>query len=191
MKLIVGLGNPGAAYERTRHNTGFLVVDAFAAEHAFPTAKTERKVHGEITRAGVGSETVLVLKPDTFMNASGTAVSAALTYFKIPVSDVIVVHDEIAFPFGTVRVATKGSSGGHNGVDSIIAALGTDLFPRVRVGIGRENGTTPQLSSFVLNRFSKEEATHLNTVISKAVLTLDKIITLGVARAMQEQNTKE
>ncbi len=191
MKLIVGLGNPGSEYEQTRHNMGFLVLDAFATTSTLPAWHTERKVHGEISRGVIGTETVLLLKPDTFMNASGAAVAAALSYYKIPTTDLFIVHDEIAFPFGTVRIAGKGSSGGHNGIDSIITALGTELFTRIRVGIGPQDGKTPQLSSFVLNRFSKEEALALHQLVTTAVQTLDKIITLGVAQATQEQNTKE
>ncbi|MBP9748808.1 aminoacyl-tRNA hydrolase [Patescibacteria group bacterium] len=191
MKLIVGLGNPGSEYEQTRHNMGFLALDAFVAANAFPAWHAERKVHGEISRGIVVDISVLLLKPDTFMNASGSAVAAALSYYKIPVTDLFVVHDEIAFPFGTIRIAGKGSSGGHNGIDSIITALGTELFTRIRVGIGPQDGKMPQLTSFVLNRFSKEEAPALHKVLTKTIETLDKTITLGVAQAMQEQNTKE
>lgn len=191
MKLIVGLGNPGTEYTHTRHNMGFLAVDALAAHHAFPAWHTEKKVFGEVCRGMISDLPVLLLKPDTFMNASGTAVAAALSYYKIPVSELCVVHDEVAFPFGTVRIAGSGSSGGHNGIDSIITALGTDRFTRIRVGIGPQDGTTPRLSSFVLQRFSKEEASALKTILTKSVETLDKLITLGVVRAMQEHNTKE
>lgn len=188
MKLIVGLGNPGSEYQHTRHNAGFLAVDAFADHHTFPAWHAERKVHGEISRGSVTNVPVLLLKPDTFMNASGNAVAAALSYYNIPVTDLVVIHDEVAFPLGIVRIAIQGSSGGHNGVDSIITALGTEAFTRIRIGIGPQDGTTPQLASFVLNRFSREETSALPDIISTVTKTLDKALTAGVAAAMQEHN---
>ena len=134
MYLIVGLGNPGREYESTRHNAGFLVVDRLAEKMGISVST--RKFLGFTGSGMLGGEKVLLLKPQTYMNASGESVRAAADFYKLEPAQVIVVYDDISLDVGSVRIRAKGSAGGHNGMKSIIAHLGTEEYPRVRVGIG-------------------------------------------------------
>jgi PTH1 family peptidyl-tRNA hydrolase len=190
MKLVVGLGNPGREYEGTRHNAGFAVIDAFVAGHRFPGWKTVKKVHGFVGRGRVGAEEIILLKPATFMNASGEAVAAALSFFKIKPRDLIVVHDELAFPLGTVRLAANGSAGGHNGLASVIAAVGSESFARLRVGIGPETARKIRLDSYVLQKFGATELARFEAAVADAVEALDKTLSLGLKTAMNAINSK-
>ena len=191
MKLIVGLGNPGPEYADTRHNAGFLVVDAFARRHLLPEWKRERKAMGLITRSKAADEQVILLEPETFMNESGDAVRAALAFFKLEPKDLWLIHDEVAFPLGTVRLAERGSAGGHNGVASVIAALGTEAFLRLRIGVGPKDGRPIRLESYVLERFPDEESEALSKAVIAGTDALDTTLGLGVAAAMQRVNTGE
>lgn len=157
MKLIVGLGNPGTEYERTRHNVGFLVVD-------------------ELQRRGLERTKARTLKPDTFMNLSGTAVAAALRQTNMTVADVIVAYDDADLPFGEIRVREEGTSGGHNGMKSIFEHLGTEAVKRVRVGIGRSDNPNVPLDVWVLGRWSKEEEDALPTIVGRAADEIEKLI---------------
>ncbi len=157
MKLIVGLGNPGTEYERTRHNVGFLVVD-------------------ELQRRGLERTKARTLKPDTFMNLSGTAVAAALRQTNMTVADVIVAYDDADLPFGEIRVREEGTSGGHNGMKSIFEHLGTEAVKRVRVGIGRSDNPNVPLGVWVLGRWSKEEEDALPTIVGRAADEIEKLI---------------
>lgn len=132
--LIVFLGNPGPRYEMTRHNAGFMAADAMAKEMNLSINKSRFKAL--TASCQIGEESVLLMKPQTFMNLSGDAVSQAAKFYKIPPERVIVVSDEISLPIGKLRIRTKGSAGGHNGLKDIIAKLGTDAFPRIRIGVG-------------------------------------------------------
>lgn len=149
MKLIVGLGNPGKKYERTRHNVGFLVADALAKVTDDPR--------------------IIILKPDAYMNRSGEAVSKAMQFRKIPLNNLFVISDDADLPFGEVRVREKGSSGGHKGLQSIIDTLGTNAFTRVRVGIGRPDNPNIPLEDWVLSTWTKDEEKNLPDIIEKAV----------------------
>lgn len=190
MKLIVGLGNPGEKYEGTRHNLGFAVVDAFAARHEFAGWNASEKTKGEICRGAIGKEKIILLKPATFMNLSGQSVAAALSFFKIKPADLIIAHDEMAFPLGTVRLGKNRSSGGHNGVASVIEAVGTAAFTRVRIGISPRNGEPVTLDSYVLKRFPKTEIKTAEQAVIKAAEALDKLIRSGYEAAAQEINSK-
>lgn len=154
MKLFVGLGNPGASYARNRHNVGFMAVDAIAAAHGFTPWRG--KFQGEVAEGRLGSEKVLLLKPGTYMNLSGDAVRAALTFFKLEPADVVVFHDELDLAPGRVRVKTGGGAAGHNGLRSIDAHVGPD-YQRVRIGIGHP-GDKRLVSNYVLGDFHKSEA---------------------------------
>jgi PTH1 family peptidyl-tRNA hydrolase len=153
MRLIVGLGNPGLRYAKNRHNVGFVAVDAIARRYGFPAFRARFK--GELSEGPLGGEKRLLLKPQTFMNASGEAVLAAASFYKIPPGDIVVIHDEIDLKPGKLRVKRGGGSAGHNGLRSIDALLGADYW-RVRVGVGHP-GVKELVQPYVLQNFSADE----------------------------------
>ncbi|MBQ9736009.1 MAG: aminoacyl-tRNA hydrolase [Clostridia bacterium] len=153
--LVVGLGNPGKEYEGTRHNVGFLAIDAIAA--ASGAAVTRLRFRALTGEATVGGARVLLMKPQTYMNLSGEAVAEAARFYKIPPERVIVFCDDINFAPGKVRIRKKGSAGGHNGLKSIIACLGSDAFVRFKMGVGERRHPEEDLADFVLGKFSKED----------------------------------
>ena len=155
MRLLVGLGNPGARYARNRHNIGFMATDAIARRHGFPTFRSRFK--GELADAPIGGERVLLLKPQTFMNDSGESVGDAARFFKIPPDDIVVIHDEIDLRPGKLRVKRGGGNAGHNGLRSIDACLGPDYW-RVRIGVGHP-GIKELVQPYVLQNFPDEERT--------------------------------
>lgn len=161
MKLIVGLGNPGPKYERTRHNIGFMAADAIARRHGFRPPR--EKFNGEIAEGEIDGERVCVLKPLTFMNESGVSVAAAARFFKIEPSDVMVIHDELDLPAAKVRVKRGGGAAGHNGLRSIDAHLGNDYW-RIRLGIGHP-GRKDLVLSFVLQNFLPDETIWLDKLV--------------------------
>lgn len=179
-RLIVGLGNPGARYERTRHNMGFMVVDAYAAF---------RKVQFRRTKFGHVAEfpDAYLLKPETFMNLSGQAVAPLMHYYRLGPEDLLVVADDLDLPLGTLRLRAAGSSGGHNGLKSIIGAIGTEQFARLRVGISRPPEHLAVID-WVLMRFSNSEMTEVHEVCNRAVEALSCVIDDGVDRAMNRYN---
>ena len=153
--IIAGLGNPGAKYERTRHNIGFLALDYIADKLS---VKIDRaKFSALISDITVGSHRVLLMKPQTFMNSSGDAIGAAADFYKIPPERVIIIHDEISFDPGIIRIRRQGSAGGHNGLKSIIAHLG-EGFPRIKVGVGKKPSADYDLVDFVLGNIPREDA---------------------------------
>ncbi len=135
--LLAGLGNPGFRYEKTRHNIGFRFLDAVATDAGFPLFSYERKFLGFLSRHDESDRRILLLKPDTYMNLSGNSVQAVVRYFGIAPEEVVVIHDDLDIPFGTVKIKTTGGAAGHKGIESVIAALGTSQFTRLRLGIGR------------------------------------------------------
>ncbi|HET9014371.1 MAG TPA: aminoacyl-tRNA hydrolase [Thermomicrobiaceae bacterium] len=162
--MIAGLGNPGRKYAGTRHNIGFLVVDELARR--LPRGENRRRFDSQLTETSTPGARVVLLKPETFMNLSGNAVSAAARWYRVPPERVLLVHDDMDLPFGQLRLRPGGSSGGHNGVTSVIQQLGTERIPRLRIGIGRpELGTT---ISYVLNRFTRDEERALPDVVANA-----------------------
>jgi PTH1 family peptidyl-tRNA hydrolase len=177
MKLIVGLGNPGSEYTHTRHNVGFMAVDSFLEQHACTSCGS--KFPATIAETRVGSEKVLVVKPTTFMNLSGQAVVPILQFYKLDAAtDLLVVHDEIDLPFGTLREAFNSSHAGHNGVRNIIEELGHQNFHRLRIGVESRGSDNPQdTSSFVLTRFTASEEKELtDTILPGAVNHITKFI---------------
>ncbi|WP_050613572.1 aminoacyl-tRNA hydrolase [Bacillus testis] len=165
MKLLVGLGNPGKEYERTRHNIGFEVIDELSREWNIPL--TEAKHKGLYGAGYVNGEKVILLKPLTYMNLSGESIRAVMDYFKIDVEDLVVLYDDLDLAVGKLRLRQKGRAGGHNGIKSIISQLGTQQFNRIRIGIGRpQNGMS--VVNYVLGRFQKEEWAELAPVIKKS-----------------------
>ncbi|MGN1194032.1 MAG: aminoacyl-tRNA hydrolase [Acutalibacteraceae bacterium] len=164
--MIVGLGNPGKKYEFTRHNTGFLCVDLYAQEHGF---KIDRlKFKSLIGETKIGTKRCLFIKPQTFMNLSGEAVREAAAFYKIPPERIIVIFDDISLDVGKMRIRRKGSDGGHNGIKSIIFQLSSDLFPRIKIGIGAKPHPDYDLADWVLTPFSKDDLKTLREVCENA-----------------------
>lgn len=152
--IVVGLGNPGAKYERTRHNAGFIAIDYIAEKHG---ARIDRaKFSSLVGECVIGGSRVLLMKPQTFMNLSGVAVGEAAAFYKIPADRVIVLHDEISFDPGVIRLRRKGSAGGHNGLKNIIERLGSDGFPRVKIGVGKKPTPEYDLVDWVLGKLTDE-----------------------------------
>jgi PTH1 family peptidyl-tRNA hydrolase len=187
--LLVGLGNPGREYEETRHNIGFLVADALVRGEGWGDYKP--KFSGVWTRGDLSGpdRTVVVLKPQTFMNLSGESVQPAAAFLKVSPANVVVVHDELDLPWRDVRVKFGGGHAGHNGLRSIIQRLGTPDFVRVRVGIGRAPaGFKGDVADWVLSRLDAVERAELGNVVERAVGAVKKVVTGGVQAAMNEVN---
>ena len=187
MKLIVGLGNPTKEYEKTRHNTGFMVLDALSKE--LNTSISNSKFKGEYVKLKYRGEDVLLLKPMTYMNNSGESVIQIMNFFKVSPDDLLVIYDDLDMPTGKLRLRENGSAGGHNGIKSIIAHVGTQNFKRIRVGIDRH----PRIPvvDYVLGRFSKDEQPHIEEGINEAVKAIIMYLYKGFNAAMNEFNKKK
>lgn len=187
--LVVGLGNPGPKYAATRHNVGFMAVDELARRHGlrFSTKQGD----SEIARGEIGGTRVILAKPQTYMNNSGRAVGALARFYKLPSTRVVVIYDELDLPVGTIRMREKGSANGHNGLKSVIQHLGTQDFPRLRIGISRPAITDHKQIDWVLGRFTKDEQEVMDGTIPRAADAIEAIITLGIERAMNKYNTRE
>jgi PTH1 family peptidyl-tRNA hydrolase len=187
MKIIVGLGNPGKKYERTRHNAGFMALDELAKNLHCDVAQD--KYHALIGKARIDSEAAVLAKPQTYMNDSGRAVAAILRETYAPVSDLMVIHDELDLPLGTVRVKIGGGHGGHNGLRSLIEYLGSPDFIRVRIGIGRP-ALNMDPADYVLSPFFAEERPAASEAVAKAAEAVRLIVAEGFTRAMNIVNQK-
>lgn len=188
MKVIAGLGNPGREYAQTKHNVGFLMVDALAAH--LGVTEWREKYDALIARARIGSEAVLLVKPQTYMNESGRAVASLMNFYKLAADDLIVAHDDMDIPVGSIRIRKKGSSGGHNGIKSILAHLGDEHFARIRIGIGRPlPGWT--VVNHVLAPFPPEDAAKVSEAIRYLVPAIECIVTEDVDKAMNRYNPKK
>lgn len=183
--IVVGLGNPGKEYETSRHNTGFIALDTLAAINK--TDVREMKFKALCGRGEIAGQSVLLLKPQTFMNLSGDSVREAAVFYKIPMERVIVVYDDISLPAGKIRIRAKGSAGGHNGIKNIIERTGTDIFPRIKVGVGAPGGSG-ELIGWVLGSFSPEEREKLSDAIDRSCKAVAEIINNGCASAAQKYN---
>lgn len=184
--LLVCLGNPGREYENTRHNIGFMAADELARREGVKLNKLKyRALTGEISAAGAR---VLVLKPQTYMNLSGEAVKLAGGFYKIPPDHVLVISDDVALPLGKLRIRAGGSAGGHNGLKNIIAHLGTDQFPRVRVGVGAPENPDYDMVNWVTGGFSPAERKVVDEAVSRAVDAALCIVEKGVAAAQNAYN---
>lgn len=187
MKLIVGLGNPEKRHENTRHNIGFEVIDELARQ--FGTGLSSGKGNFHVARISHAGQPVILLKPMTYMNLSGHAVVAAMNFYKIGITDMIVVCDDLNIPLGTIRLRAKGSAGGQNGLKHIIQCLGREDFARLRVGIGREL-PAGSYSSFVLGRFSDEERKTADEILPRCVDAALDFVKNGIEHAMNHYNSK-
>ena len=184
--LIAGLGNPGRRYRASRHNIGFLVVDAFAERKGESFSRLQNQALIATVRHPVGK--IILAKPQTMMNNSGCAVASLVRYYRIPLEQVLVVFDDLDLPTGKLRLRPHGGAGGHRGMHSIIELLGSDDFPRLRLGIGRPPGVMDP-ADYVLQRFSREEETFLPVRIKDAVDAIELFLTDGIDAAMTQYNT--
>ncbi len=186
--LIVFLGNPGREYENTRHNAGFLAADAMEKRLDLKINKLRFRSLTALTR--VGGEGVLLMKPQTYMNLSGQAVGEAARFYKIPPERVIVLSDETALPLGRIRVRRSGSAGGHNGLKDVIAALGTEEFPRIRLGVGAKPHEDYDMRDWVLSRFTGKDAETISAAADRAAEAALCLIEKGPEEAMNRFNQK-
>ena len=185
MYVIVGLGNPGRRYENTRHNVGFIALDQLAEKYSI---KVEKKKHKALIGEGrIGTEKVILVKPQTYMNLSGESVRSIFRYYSIAPEQLIVIYDDIDIPLGTLRIRQQGGPGTHNGMRSIINLLLDDSFPRVRIGVGGERGDVP-LASYVTSGFKKEDVSTIENTILRAVDAVSSIVTDGIVLAMTKYN---
>ncbi len=184
--MVVGLGNPGREYRETRHNIGFMVVDTFASRHGIPMSKVQNKAILGIGR--FADRKIILVKPQTYMNLSGQAVSALVRFYKIPINNMIVVNDDVDLPFGTIRMRPGGGSAGQKGINSVIEHLGSQDFPRLRMGVGRPPGQMDP-AAYVLQPFHKNEKEILSEFLDRAAEALDCFIELGLDTAMNRFNT--
>ena len=184
--LVVGLGNPGSKYEHTRHNMGFLTVDLLAEQAGVKLNKVKFKSAYNILR--FAGAKCLVMKPQTYMNLSGEAVREAVQFYKLPADRVLVIYDDVSLPVGKIRVRPSGSAGGHNGIKNIIAHLGTDVFPRVKVGVGSPAHPEHEMIDWVIGVPSKEDRKVLLDSLNRALDAAACVIESGSDRAMNQFN---
>jgi len=191
MKLIVGLGNPGKTYAHNRHNVGFRCLDYFARLHSIHFDR--RQCRAKVGIGEVGRLKLLLAKPGTFVNLSGKSVAGLVQKHEIPLSDLLIIYDDLDLPPGKIRLRQSGGSGGHKGMNSIISALGSEDFPRIRVGIGRPQAERQPISedaivNYVLSDFSPQEEALIKPVIAKVSEAIDYFLTEGIEAAMNKFN---
>lgn len=185
--LVVGLGNPGAKYENTRHNVGFMTADLFMKENGGEFNKS--KMQGVFGECKIGNSRILTVKPQTFMNNSGVCVSQIAKFYKIPNERIIVIFDDISLDVGNLRIRRKGSHGGHNGMRSIVGHLGNDNIPRIKVGVGAKPHPDYDLADWVLSKFPKSDTENLNKSLENASLAIKEIISHDIDCAMNKFNS--
>ena len=186
--LVVFLGNPGLQYEGTRHNAGFMTADALCKKHDFTVNKA--RFQALTAQTELGGEKVLLMKPQTYMNLSGQAVSQAARFYRIPSEHILVVLDEVNLPVGKLRIRVKGSAGGHNGLKNIVALLGTEDFPRIRLGVGAPPHPDYDMMDWVLSAFHGQDAEDMAKAAQRAAEAVECYIEKGPDRAMNLYNTK-
>mgnify|MGYP004578854735 CR=1 FL=1 len=184
--LVVGLGNPGAKYENTRHNVGFMTADALADRNGEPIRRV--KYHALTSEAVIGGQSVLLMKPTTFMNLSGRSVLQLSAYYSIPPERIVVMFDDISLAPGRLRIRPDGSAGGHNGIKSIIGELGSQNFPRVKIGVGAKPNPEFDLAAWVLSTFSAKEEKDLSFALENAADAALTIVDRGVSEAANKFN---
>ncbi|MGG3890571.1 aminoacyl-tRNA hydrolase [Metabacillus fastidiosus] len=185
MKLIIGLGNPGKQYESTRHNVGFMAVDQLSDRLNIPLDRT--KFNGLYGIGHISGEKVILLKPLTYMNLSGECIRPLMEYYEVDNDEIVVIYDDLDIPTGKIRLRTKGSAGGHNGIKSMIHHLGTQQFNRMRIGIDRpSNGMT--ITDYVLGRFIEEEQADIQSAIKQSAEACEKWLTTDFNQVMNEFN---
>ena len=186
--IVAFLGNPGLKYEGTRHNAGFMTADALCRQKKLDINKARFRALTALCE--IGGEKVLLMKPQTYMNLSGEAISQAARFYKIPPEHILVVSDEVSLPVGKLRIRTKGSAGGHNGLKNIISLLGTDSFPRIRLGVGAPPHPEYEMMDWVLSVFRDQDAEEMAKAAQRAAEAVVCYIEKGPDRAMNLFNTK-
>ncbi|VAW93925.1 Peptidyl-tRNA hydrolase [hydrothermal vent metagenome] len=186
--MIAGLGNPGSEYANTRHNAGFWFVDEVVRKFG-GNFKYERKFQGDVARSTIKGHQVWLLKPDTFMNLSGQAVLALMQFYKIKLENILVVHDDLDLPVGTLKLKLGGGHGGHNGLRDIISRCGGNGFQRIRLGIGHP-GNKDKVTGHVLKKASRDDQIAIENVIDQTITELDQIVHGEISKAMQTLHTK-
>jgi len=190
LKIVIGLGNPGSKYEFTRHNIGFRIIDSLARDMGIEFNKV-KSYYSLISRGMINNHKVMLVKPQTFMNLSGRAVNRVVSYYKIPLQDLLIVYDDLNLELGQVRIRKKGSSGGHKGIESIMQYLNSEDIPRLRIGVGN-----PSLNynfdcvSYVLSNFNNDEEDKIAEVIQLSTEAVKTIIEDGFEKAMRKYNRK-
>lgn len=185
--LIVGLGNPGIAYENTRHNAGFLTIDKLCKKLSFDVKRAKFKSY--VGEAVTGGKKCLVMKPQTYMNNSGEAVVEAMNFYKIPIENVLVIYDDISLEPSKLRIRRKGSHGGHNGIKSIVELTGSENFPRIKIGVGKKPHPDYNLADWVLSRFSDDELKALDNALDNACEAIENIVSGQIDKAMNSFNS--
>ena len=184
--IIAGLGNPGIDYEKTRHNAGFMAMAAL--EEKLGISVNNYKFKAKTAVAAVGGKQCLLMKPETFMNLSGEAISQAMNFYKIPIENVLVIFDDISLDVGVMRIRRKGSAGGHNGLKSIIECCGSEDFPRIKIGIGKKPHPDYDLKDWVLGKFTEEERGKLAEVLANVLPAAELIVQGKTSEAMNQFN---
>lgn len=186
--VVVGLGNPGKQYEQTKHNVGFLVIDKLAEKYQIPMTKFQYKAF--VGSGMIKDKKVLLVKPQTFMNLSGESVREIVNFYKVPQERFVVIYDDTSLPMGQIRLREKGSHGGHNGIRNIIQLMGTDVFGRVKVGIGEKpNGW--DLADYVLAKFETNDLPLIESGMDKATQAVEWILSRGMQDAMNRMNQRQ
>lgn len=185
--IIAGLGNPGSKYANTRHNAGFLAMDRLAGEEGFEYKKL--RFHSLIADEMIDGRRCLLMKPQTMMNASGEAIYDAASYYNIPDEKIIIIYDDISLDIGKTRIRRKGSAGGHNGIKSIINCLGSEEFPRIKIGVGKKPNANYDLVDWVLGEFPKDKRDDLDSALSNAVRAVRLMVNDEIDRAMNLYNS--
>lgn len=184
--VVVGLGNPGPKYENTRHNIGWRCVDMLCNE--FSAVEKKDKFHSKLFEGKFKDKRLLLVKPMTFMNNSGTAISEIVSYYKLNPEQIIIISDDVSMDVGRLRIRKSGSAGGHNGIKDIIELLGSDNIPRVKIGVGQKPNPDYDLAAWVLGKFSKEDAQIVDKTLSSAVDAVKTLVTDGIVSAMNKFN---
>jgi PTH1 family peptidyl-tRNA hydrolase len=188
LKVIVGLGNPGSKYTETRHNAGFWFIEEVVRKYS-ATFRLEKKFHGEVAKISLEGKDIWLLKPETFMNRSGLAVQSLLSFYRITAEQLLVAHDEIDLPPGTIKLKTGGGHGGHNGLRDIISQLGSKEFHRLRIGVGHP-GSKDQVVDYVLRNASRDDRISIDRDIDDAVAVLPDLASGAFEQAMQKLHSK-
>lgn len=184
MKVIVGLGNPGSRYEATRHNVGYMVVDRLA--EGADIGRCQSRFDADIAESSAGDDKLLLVKPQTFMNLSGRSVRQVVDYYDVPLHDLLVVCDDVNLPLGKLRIRTRGSHGGHNGLRDIQDHLGSSVYPRLRIGVGNPEGD--DMVDYVLGRFRPGERAIIDDALTHAVQVVVSWIRCGIEETMNQYN---
>ena len=187
MKMVVGLGNPGKEYENTRHNIGFMIIDEYAKQYKISSFK--KKFNGLYTKVYRNGEYYILLKPLSYMNLSGTVVGKFANFFKIKPEDILVIHDDLDLPVGKIKIKSKGSSGGHNGIKNIIDNLNTESFSHFKIGIGKNDNIDTK--DYVLGKFSKRDLEIINKIYSFSSNVVDDFLDNNIDKVMSKYNGED